>query len=45
MFAPRKRVCQEPLNAFLMRSADPINLPDNEKMWEDGELGNPTEPG
>ena len=41
---PRKRLCLEQVNAFLLSSAEPINLPDSEVECEDDELGNQTEP-
>lgn len=44
LFAPRKRLCLEQVNAFLLSSAKPINLPDGEVEREDSGLGNQTEP-
>ena len=41
---PRKKLCLEQVNAFLLSSAEPINLPDSEVEREDDELGNQTEP-
>lgn len=39
-----KRVCLEQVNAFLLSSAEPINLPDSEVERKDDKLGNQTEP-